>query len=147
MTNKFISILEKIGHSFKLGAEKAIAVEAQLLPLESAIAGGIGLVNPGAGVTLQGLVAVVGRVEQIATAVNATTGTGAQKLEAAIPGVEQAILSDPLFKGKTPANLDLYNKAVIAITSALADLTNSFASGPAPVTAPVPAVILAAPAK
>lgn len=144
MTNKFVSLLEKIGHAFKIGAEKAIAVEANLLPLESAIAGGISLVNPVVGVTLQGLIAVVGRVEQVATAVSASNGTGTQKLVAAIPGIEQAILSDPLFHGRVPANLDLYNKAIGAIAGALADLTNSFAATP-PTVAPV--VLVAPPAK
>lgn len=125
---KFITFLDHLGSMFKIGAEKALAVEAKLLPMEEMATAAIAVVNPALGGTFEGILASVVKVEQVAKAVGASTGTGAQKLQAAIPAVEQAILSDPLFKGKTIANLDLWNKAILSITGSLADLMNSTAA-------------------
>ena len=125
MTSKFKTFLDHLGSMFKNGAEKALAVEAKLLPAEEAIAAAVSVVNPAVGGTFEAILGSVVNVEQVATAVNASTGTGQQKLAAALPQVEQAILSNPLFKGKTVANLPLWNSAVEAIASASAELLNS----------------------
>jgi hypothetical protein len=137
----FTSILKSIGHAFHVGATKAVELEAKALPIEQKIDAAISLYSPSLGaaigvgiVTVQGLVAVIGNVEQIATAVGATDGTGPQKLLAAVPLVESAILADPLFKGKTIADFPKWNDAITKLTSALADLTNSVESATAPVT-------------
>jgi hypothetical protein len=136
MANPFVTLLDKLGSDFKLGAEKALAVEAKLLPAEQAVAQVLSVVDPPVGVTLEGLLTSVVGVQQVATALKVGTGNGAQLLAVAIPGLEQAILSDPLFKGKTPANLPLWNSAIEKITGALADVLNSFEAAPA---APAPA--------
>jgi hypothetical protein len=128
MANKFVTFLEHLGHLFKVGAEKALAVEAKLLPLESAVAGAVSVVDPALGGTFEGILGSVVKVEQVATAVNAAHGTGQQKLATALPEVEQAILSNPIFKGKTIANLSLWNMAVEQITSASAQLLNAVAA-------------------
>ncbi|HUZ04286.1 MAG TPA: hypothetical protein VMU62_02925 [Acidobacteriaceae bacterium] len=135
MANKFKTFLDHLGSMFKSGAEKALAVEAKLLPAEEATAAAISAINPAAGGTFEAILSSVVNVEQVATAVNASTGTGQQKLAAALPQVEQAILSNPLFKGKTVANLPLWNTAVEAIASASAELLNSFTSPSTPTPA------------
>lgn len=126
MANKFKTFLDHLGSLFKIGAKDALAVEAKLLPAEGAVAAVVAAENPAAGATLEGLIGVVTQVEQVATAVGASTGTGQQKLAAALPGIEDAILSDPLFKGKTIANQTLFNNAIVAVTGSLADILNSF---------------------
>ena len=128
MANKFVTFLEHLGHLFKVGAEKALAFEAKLLPLESAVAGTVSVIDPALGGTFEGILSSVVKVEQVATAVNATHGTGQQKLATALPEVEQAILSNPIFKGKTIANLSLWNTAIEQITSASAQLLNAVAA-------------------
>lgn len=140
MTNSFITLLDKIGSAFKLGITKALAIEVKALPLENAIAGGIALVDPPLGATLLGLFGVIGKVEQVTVAVGVSKGTGQQKLATALPEIEQIILNEPIFAGKTPANLPLWNTAVESITGALADLLNSYAATPipVPVTNPLP---------
>lgn len=125
MANKFKTFLDHLGSMFKTGAEKALAIEAKLLPAEEATAAAVSAVDPAAGGTFEAILGSVVNVEQVATAVSASTGTGQQKLAAALPQVEQAILSNPLFKGKTIVNLPLWNTAVEAITSASAELLNS----------------------
>lgn len=125
---KHQSLLDKIGGWFKFGAKKALLVEAKLLPAEQLVAGIVQTFNPVVGTTLLDLLSVVGNVEQVAVAVGAASGTGLQKLQVAAPGIEQAILSDPIFKGKTITNLDLWNKALYAITGSLADLLRSTSS-------------------
>ena len=128
MANKFVTFLEDLGHLFKVGAEKALAVEAKLLPMETAVAGAVSIVDPALGGTFEAILGSVVKVEQVATAVNATHGTGQQKLSTALPEVEQAILSNPIFKGKTIANLPLWNTAIEQVTSASAQLLNSVAA-------------------
>ena len=125
MSNHFKTFLDHLGSMFKKGAEKALAIEAKLLPAEEAVASVVSSVDPAMGGTFEAILGSVVKVEQVATAVNASTGTGQQKLAAALPEVEQAILSNPLFKGKTIANLPLWNAAVEAIGSASAQLLNS----------------------
>src|SRR5487761_1233008 len=126
MTNKFVSFLDRIGKDFKLGAEKALALETKLLPAEEAIASGVTLVDPAVGVTLKDLLMPIVGIQQAASALNASTGTGAQKLAVALPQFERALLSDPLFKGKTVANLPLYNSTLTTLTGAFADLMAAF---------------------
>lgn len=145
----FLSILKAIGKNFTVGIHKAIAFEVKALPLEKEIATAITFI-PGAGAigtTLLDLVTVVGRVEQITEAVGATNGSGPQKLAVALPDIEQAILSDPLFKGRQVSNLDKYNKALVAFTGAIADIADSFASTTvAPVAAPIQTPVAFTPA-
>lgn len=133
MADKFITLLDKLGSDFKLGAAKALEVEAKLLPAEQAVAQVLTMVDPPVGVTLQGLLASVVGVEQVAVALKASAGNGQQKLAVALPALEQAILSDPLFKGKQPANLPLWNSAIEKLTGAFADVLDSF-NAPAPAT-------------
>jgi hypothetical protein len=126
------TFLQKLGSFFTTGAAKALQIEAALAPAAGAVESVVAASNPGAAVGINTFNAILGSVvgvEQVATAVGASSGTGAQKLVAAVPGVEQAILSNPLFAGKTPANLALYNSALTAITSSVADLLNSFGAG------------------
>lgn len=131
MTNKVKTFLDKLGSMFKLGAMKALAIEAKLLPAEETIAGVVTSFDPALGGTFEAILGSVVKVEQVATAVNASTGTGQQKLATALPEVEQAILSNPLFKGKTVANLPLWNAAIEQLTSASAQLLNAFDAGSA----------------
>lgn len=133
-TMKFISILESIGHKFALGVKKALDLEARALPAEKQIAGVITMFNPGVGATISGLLAVVGNVEQVAAAVGASTGSGVQKLTVALPGIEAAILADPLFAGKNIPDMTVWNANIVKFTSALVDLANSVESATAPVT-------------
>jgi hypothetical protein len=119
------SWLKRLGHLFKIGVTQALAVEEKLLPAEEAAALVVTAINPVAGGTFEAILASIVKVEQVATAVGASSGTGQQKLEAAIPGVEDAILSNPLFKGKTIANLALWNNAIEKIAGSIADLTNA----------------------
>jgi hypothetical protein len=144
MSNKLVTMLESWGAKFASGTKAVIAEEQKLRPLEKVVDAVITTVDPALGATLSGLLSVVGNVEQVATAVGASTGAGSQKLAVAIPGVEQAILADPLFKGKTISNLTLWNSAVEAITSALANLANSVQSSvPSTVVAATPAAATA----
>ncbi|MGC9291829.1 MAG: hypothetical protein ACP5EP_03790 [Acidobacteriaceae bacterium] len=133
MANKFKTFLEHLGSMFKVGAEKALAIESKLLPAEEAAAAVVSTMDPAAGGTFGAILGSVVNVEQVATALGASTGTGEQKLAAALPQVEQAVLANPLFKGKKIANLALWNKAIGAIASATADLMNSV-EAPAPTT-------------
>ncbi len=126
MANKFKTFLDHLGSMFKIGAEKALAIEAKLLPAEETVASVVGMFDPALGGTFEAILGSVVKVEQVATAVNASTGTGQQKLATALPEVEQAILSNPLFKGKTVANLPLWNAAIEQLTSASAQLLNAF---------------------
>ncbi len=126
MANKVKSFLDHLGSMFKLGAMKALAIEAKLLPAEETLAGVVATFDPALGGTFEAILGSVVKVEQVATAVNASSGTGQQKLATALPEVEQAILSNPLFKGKTVANLPLYNTAIEQLTSASAQLLNAF---------------------
>lgn len=128
MANKFRTFLDHLGSMFKLGAEKALAIEAKLLPAEETVASVVGMFDPVLGGTFEAILGSVVKVEQVATAVGAATGTGQQKLATALPEVEQAILSNPLFKGKQPANLELYNQAIEQITNASAQLLNAFSA-------------------
>ena len=144
----FIPWLKHLGSMFKVGAEKAIAIETKLLPGEEAAIQAVGLAATAAGqpaiaagagivgVSLQRLFGVAVQVEQISEAVGASAGTGAQKLAAALPQMEQTILSDPIFRGKTISNLDLWNQSIEAITSAIVGLGNSVSVPPAPQTTP-----------
>lgn len=131
---KFISILESIGTKFALGVKKALDLEAKALPIEQKIATTITVFNPAFGATLSGLLSVVGNIEQVATAVGASTGTGPQKLVAALPGIESAILADPLFAGKHIPDLTAWNANLAKFTSALVDLANCVQSATAPAT-------------
>ena len=132
-TPAVVSILDRIGSFFKLGAEKAIALETKLLPVEEAAATAVTVVDPALGGIFGDIVTEVSRVEQVAVAVGASTGTGAQKLAAAIPGVEQAILADPFFAGRKIPDLTKYNNAIAGLTGSVADLLKSFESSVTPV--------------
>lgn len=124
-SNGFVSFLKRLGGMFKTGATEALRIEAKLIPAEEAVGAALTIVNPAVGGTFEAILASVVKVEQIATAVGASHGTGEQKLVAALPDVEAAVLSNPLFKGKTIANLGLWNSALEKITGAVADLTSS----------------------
>lgn len=139
----FKSFLDHLGSMFAIGNKKALQVEMALAPAEQSLAAIASLI-PGAApivATVQAILGEIVKVQQITTAVGASTGTGAQKLAAALPSVEQVIMSDPLLAGKKIANLDLYNKALTSITGSFADLLNSLAApasipGVPPPTAP-----------
>lgn len=135
MTKKFMTFLDHLGQMFKTGVEKTLAIEARLLPAEQAAAAVVSTVDPAAGGTFNAILSSVVNVEQVATAVGASSGTGQQKLAAALPQVEQAILNDPLFKGKKIANLALWNSAITAMAGATADLLNSVEAPTATATA------------
>lgn len=139
---KFLSILESIGAKFKLGAKAAVQAEIKALPAEEEIAKAVAVVDAPVGDTLLEILQVVGGVEQVATAVGATTGTGEQKLAAALPQVEDVLLASPLLKGKTIPDLAKFNSAVEDFTSAFVDLVNSVdgsVAAPAPVETPTTA--------
>lgn len=122
---------------FVTGASKALALEQKVAPTATVIEGVVEAVDPALVVpidTFNAVVTTVVSVEQIATAVGAGTGTGAQKLTAAIPQVEAAILANPLFAGKTAADLTLFNTAVSGLTSAVADLLSAFPATTTPAT-------------
>lgn len=123
---KFKTFLDHLGSMFRIGAATAIAIEAKLIPAEQTVVEVVSMFSPALGGTFEAILGSVVKVEQVATAVGASTGTGIQKLTTAVPEVEQAILGNPLFKGKQPKDLALYNKALVAITSAAADLLNAF---------------------
>lgn len=128
--NGFKSFLDKLGSLFLVGTKKALQIETALAPAEQAVVNVIGAIVPAyqpALVTLQAILGEIVKVQQIAVAVGAGAGTGPQKLAAAIPSVEQVIMSDPLLAGKTIANLPLYNQAIASITSSFADLLNAVA--------------------
>lgn len=124
-SNGFVSFLKHLGGMFKTGATEALRIEAKLIPAEEAVGAALVVANPAIGGTFEAILASIVKVEQVATAVGASNGTGEQKLVAALPDVEAAVLSNPLFKGKTIANLALWNTALEKITGAVADLTNA----------------------
>jgi hypothetical protein len=128
MANKFVSFLDKLGADFKLGVTKALALEKAAIPAEQAVISAISIVSPAIGTTLSDILQPIIQTEQVATAVGANSGTGAQKLSAALPALEAAISADPIFKGKTIANLPQWNAAIEAITSSFADLLDSVQS-------------------
>ena len=125
MANGVKTLLDKLGSMVKVGAMRALGIEAKLLPAEYAVAGIVSEFDPPLGGTFEAILGGVVKVEQVATALNVSKGTGKQKLAAALPAVEDAILSNPLFKGKTISNLPLWNTAVEQIASAAAQLLNS----------------------
>lgn len=133
-TNGFVSFIKKLGSMFQHGAAKAIAIEQKALPAEEVIANTVGvLTGTSAAVTagektFESIFGTVVQVEQISTAVGASTGTGTQKLAAAIPQVEQAILANPLFAGATVIDTAKWNSAITAITGAMYDLGNAVAA-------------------
>lgn len=147
MANRFISILDNIGHLFKTGIVKALAVEQKLIPLETAVAQQITVFDPPVGAGIMAIITAIGKVEQVATAVGASAGTGTQKLQAALPDVEQVILGLPIFQGKHIPDVTRYNSAIIGITSAFADLLNAFETdvpinpNPNPALPPHPLVV------
>lgn len=136
--NKFVSFIKKLGVLFASGAVKAIAIVQKDAPAIEGIATTVGALT---GQSVQ-VAAVEGtfnlafneivKVEQIATAVGASNGTGAQKLAAAAPQVEAVILANPLFKNVTITDQAKWTSAINSITGALYDLGNSVT----PVAAP-----------
>lgn len=126
-----LTYIKRLGSLFAHGVKKAIdLVEKDEKPIETialtvGTIAGVGPQVQAVENTFNAMFSEVVNVEQIATAVGASTGTGQQKLAAAIPQVEQIILSDPLFKGKTITDLNKWNAAVLAITGALYDLGNA----------------------
>lgn len=147
MANRFISILQNAGHLFTVGWQKALAFESQpkVKAVENAALAAVSLVDPALGVTLTSLFGIFVRVEQVSTAVGASSGTGPQKLQAALPDFEAAILSLPMFAGKRIPDLTQFNRALIQSASGLVDLMNAFETDN-PVDAPaVPPVVVPIP--
>lgn len=144
----FVSFIKKLGSMFVHGSAKAIQIiqkDAPALELAALAVGTAAGVGPAVLVgeaTFNRIFGEVVEVEQIATAVKASDGTGVEKLAVAVPRVEQVILSDPLFKGKQIVDLDKWNKAVAAIAGAVYDLGNSVQ---APGTTLQPAATTSAP--
>lgn len=133
-SNGFVSFIKKLGSMFNHGVQKAIAIEQKALPAEEVIANVVGqltgtsaLVTAGEK-TFESIFGTVVQVEQVATAVGATSGTGVQKLAVALPQVEQAILANPLFAGKVVIDTTKWNNAISAIAGAMYDLGNAVAA-------------------
>jgi hypothetical protein len=103
------------------------AVDAAIAPIDgplaAAIAAGDGLIN--------GVISVTGSVLNTITAVGATNATPAQKMAAALPAIEQEILSDPTLAGAvkavggTPTNIAQFNTNLTAAAQALYLLTTA----------------------
>lgn len=136
MSNKFITLLDKLGSLFKVGVQKAIAIEANpaVQTLEQVAAAGLTIVDPPAGALVTDILGKLIKVEQICVAVKASAGTGEQKLQLVIPEVTALIFDEPLFKGKTPEDMSLFNSGISEITDGFAKILNSFASPVAPTT-------------
>lgn len=131
-SNGFVSFFKKLGTLFVHGAEAAITIVKKDAPAIENVVSIVGtLTGNGAAVnagidTFNSIFNTVVGVEQVATAVGASSGTGVQKLTAALPGVEQAILANPIFAGLKIADLTKYNAAIVGIASSMVDLANSF---------------------
>jgi hypothetical protein len=126
------SWLTNLGTNFKTFIGKLLSIQTKLQPIEQEAASLISVADPAVGGIFEGALAIAGQVEQVATAVNASTGTGAQKFAAALPQVEQAFLSSPLFAGKTITNETLWQTAINGLLQSVVDASNAVA---APTTA------------
>lgn len=137
-TNGFLTFIKKLGSLFNTGVKKAIAIVQADAPAIEQVALTVGTLA-GVGPEVQAVEGTfnlifneVVKVEQIATALGVSSGNGEQKLLAAIPQVEEVILSNPLFAGKTITDLAKWNAALAAITGAVYDLANSVTADPVP---------------
>jgi hypothetical protein len=128
MADKFISLLDKLGSLFKLGAEKALAFQANpdVQKLEADAIAVAQLAYPPAAIALKDVLAAIVKVEQIAVALKAPSGSGDAKLALVVPDVETLIFSEPLFAGKAPKNPALFNQGVMDMVKGLTEITNSF---------------------
>jgi hypothetical protein len=90
MANRFVTVLQKIGHDFKIGLDK-------ILPFAVAAEAPIAALDPALGALFQTAVGVVSSIEQKFTAMGQQAGTGAQKLAEAtqilFPVVQQIFSS------------------------------------------------------
>ena len=120
MTNKFVSLMERIGHDIKV----AWADVVKYLPTASALAA---LIFPGSAGTLAGVVnavdliqKAVATVEQKFAAAGAATGTGAQKLAQVIsivgPTVTQLLAAEGISYNE--AQVESIVNAVVAVLNA-----------------------------
>lgn len=117
-----MSLLKKIG----LYAVKIVGIAAGLLPLVQSATGS----NPTAAAVedkLSKAFDVVATAEQMFTAAfGPDSKTGPDKLKAAVPFVSALILQTDALTGKHPKNEAAFADAVTRVTSALADVYNSF---------------------
>lgn len=114
--DKVLTILEKIGHGFKVGLDEALKAEPFVLPFLSAV-------NPAAGAALATTVAVISQTEQKFAALGQQSGTGQQKLTEATT-ILQPLLSIALADAGSPASLQKiqgYISAVVAIMNTPAE--------------------------
>lgn len=103
------------------------AIDAAIAPLDpplaAAIAAGDGLIN--------GVFSVTGSVLNTINTVGATSATVEQKMAAALPAIEQEILSDPTLAGAvkavggTPTKIAQFNTSLTAAAQALYLLTTA----------------------
>lgn len=117
MSNKFLSVLAKIGQDFKKGLDIVLKEEPLVAPFISAL-------NPGVGAALSATVAVVAQTEQKFTAMGQQTGTGPQKLQEAVT-ILQPLLATALADAGNPASLAKIQGYITAVV----DVLNQQASG------------------
>lgn len=114
-----MTFLKKLGQILAKGLAIAVGVGPLIVPFL-----GSGKSAQVAGTVVNDLTAIGQRVLEIETAIQ-TPGSGAQKLQAAIPLVTNIIKTSELVSGKKIANEELFNKACIGYTQATVDLLNS----------------------
>lgn len=115
----FLSVLGKI--------VKVVGVVSGFVPLVGQIAGPGG--KPVLDATqdkLDKAVNVIVSVEQAFANIGEAQGSGSKKLAAAVPFVAQIIQQVDLLSGKKPKDEAKFTAAATALTSALADILNSF---------------------
>lgn len=137
MSNKFVTLLDKMGGLFKLGAKKTIAVMAspQAQTIENIAEQGLSIIDPPAGALLTDLLTPIVKIQQTAVALKASDGNGDAKLALVIPEIASLILSEPLFKGFTPKDPALFTKGITELTQGLVDITSSYEAPATPTSA------------
>ena len=101
------------------------------------VTGGMGLIQPALPTKDQAVATtvtdkmesalnVIVTTEQMFTAAGLGAKTGSQKLQAATPFVSQLIQQTDLLSGQRPKDEAAFEKGCTALTSALADILNSF---------------------
>lgn len=125
MANKFISVLEAIGHDFKVALDK-------IMPFAFAAGGTIvPLLDPSIAPLFQATVGVVAQTEQKFAAMGQQSGTGVQKSAEAL-----SILGPLLSQGLAVAGKPADQPTVQNYLNAVVALLNAVPAAPAP-AAPV----------
>lgn len=115
----------------KLGSilAKAVAIAVGIGPLVEPFLGSGKAAEVGTSIVND--LTSIGQVVVQAEAMIQTPGSGATKLAAAAPLVQQILATSQLVSGKKIANPALFAGAATAITSAVADILNSIDQGEA----------------